>query len=77
MTGDKIQTACVHQGQRCWPCMTDGCYREPTRHVWFDADDIEHAAKTGHPAPRGLCGCAFCGWPALGLSGPFDVSAEK
>jgi hypothetical protein len=62
---DLDQRACAHMGERCWSCMTSSCYPEPTRHVWYDADDIEHAAENGYPKPTGLCGCAFCGWPAL------------
>lgn len=57
--------ACVHQGQRCWPCMTDCCFDEPTEHVWWDEDDVEHAQENGLPPPTGPCGCAWCGEPAL------------
>lgn len=57
--------SCVHQGERCWPCQMGGCYEEPTSHVWWDAEDVEYALAQGLPAPDGLCGCAFCGWPAL------------
>lgn len=57
---------CAHGGRaRCWPCQTDGCYDTPTLHVWWDADDVEHAAATGQAAPTGWCGCAFCGEPAV------------
>jgi hypothetical protein len=64
------ERACVHQGERCWPCQTGQCYDQPTEHVWWDSDDVEHARNTGQPDPAGLCGCAFCGWLALGLPGP-------
>lgn len=58
-------SACVHSGERCWPCQTDSCYDRPTDHVWFDDEDIAYAEQNGHPAPTGQCGCAYCGWPAL------------
>lgn len=57
---------CAHQGRmRCWPCMTDACYDKPIEHVWWDGDDLRHAQATGQPPPSGLCGCAWCGEPAL------------
>jgi hypothetical protein len=57
---------CIHGGAtRCWPCQTMGCYDEPTLHVWWDQDDVKHAAATGQSAPTGWCGCAFCGEPAV------------
>lgn len=60
-------TVCAHGGvSRCWPCMTGQCYDKPTRHPWWDSDDVEHAEATKQPAPSGDCGCAFCGTPALG-----------
>lgn len=62
--------ACVHRGERCWSCMTACCYPKPTVHVWYDDDDVQHARNTGQPPPTGLCGCAFCGWPAFDRSGP-------
>jgi hypothetical protein len=44
--------------QRCWPCMTDGCFEQPTWHQWADADDIGYAQETGQPDPSGQrCGC--------------------
>lgn len=59
-------SVCIHRGAtRCWACMTDGCYREPTRHPWWDQDDVDHARATGQPDPTGECGCYFCGYPAL------------
>jgi hypothetical protein len=66
MTTPDPPSACAHGGAvRCWPCMTDGCFDTPTLHVWWDSEDIEHAAATGRPAPSGWCGCAFCGEPAV------------
>lgn len=60
------QIPCAHLGAvRCWPCQTDGCYDTPTLHVWWDADDVDHAAATWQAAPAGGCGCAFCGEPAV------------
>lgn len=62
----ELNTPCVHGGAvRCWPCMTDGCSDTPTLHVWWDDEDVEHAAATEQPAPSGWCGCAFCGAPAV------------
>lgn len=65
MSGEQIP--CAHLGAaRCWPCMVaDNCYETPTLHVWWDQDDIDHAAATGQPPPTGWCGCAFCGAPAV------------
>lgn len=60
-----MRNVCSHEGTRCWPCMTNGCYDEPTQHPWADYDDVEHAAKTGQPEPSGDCGCYFCGTPAI------------
>lgn len=57
---------CVHRGAvRCWPCMTNNCYEAPILHIWWDQDDVDHAAATGQPPPSGWCGCAFCGEPAV------------
>lgn len=41
---------------KCWPCQFGQCPGGP--HGWADADDIEHAAKTGQPDPsEASCGC--------------------
>lgn len=72
MTAEHMVNACAHKGERCWPCMTGSCYSEPTRHVWYDVDDQDFARQANIPLPSGLCGCAFCGWPALGLSTPTE-----
>jgi hypothetical protein len=57
---------CVHAGAaRCWPCMLSSCHETPTLHPWWDNEDVDHAAKTGQPAPTGNCGCYFCGEPAV------------
>jgi hypothetical protein len=41
---------------KCWPCCMGQCPGGP--HGWADADDIEHAAKTGQLDPSGQsCGC--------------------
>lgn len=59
-------SACVHGPvHRCWPCMTNGCFDEPTLHVWWDFEDVDAAAAAGKPAPSGWCGCGFCGEPAV------------
>lgn len=43
---------------RCESCMFGCCYDEPTWHTWAGPEDIDHAAGTGQPDPRGQrCGC--------------------
>lgn len=43
---------------RCWPCMYGQHCEPPKWHTWADAEDVEHAAKTGQPDPReSRCGC--------------------
>ncbi|KQN99672.1 hypothetical protein ASF21_12760 [Arthrobacter sp. Leaf234] len=43
---------------KCWPCQFGEC--ETSWHTWADADDIEHAKRTGQPDPSAQrCGC-YC-----------------
>lgn len=47
-------TVCYSQ---CWACQFGQCYEPARQHPWWDADDVEHAAATGQPAPIGDCAC--------------------
>lgn len=50
--------------------MLDDCRQQPTLHIWWDGEDVDHAARTGQPVPTGWCGCAFCGEPAVKRAAP-------
>ena len=54
--------------------MLGDCYPQPMLHVWWDDDDVDHAAATGQPKPSGWCGCAFCGAPAVGKTAAENAS---
>jgi len=50
---------------RCWPCQLGGpC--PGGWHTWADAEDIEHALKTGQPDPSDKrCGCPCSEGPVI------------
>lgn len=52
------------QYARCWPCQFQQC--PGGWHPWADAEDIEHAAKTGQPDPSDQkCGCVCADGPEI------------
>jgi hypothetical protein len=58
---------------RCWSCQFGSHYDAPKWHGWADAEDIEHAEKTGQDVEaikgsRCACECARAERPAPELT---------